>query len=197
MRPPRPSLPALLHAALAAASIGLPLAIPSGAVLADIRVPDDLRAEPPLEATLRVREEAERPAHVLRIPRHLLAALAERGAADGGSSALPGRTRSIVAGIALSAAVACGLVAFRRRAARGTVAALLCLAVAVAMMGPALADIPVPGGGRSRPRPVRPTAPPRPIDAPEAAVRVADGITVVIEATDGGELELVLGTEPR
>lgn len=197
MRPLRLSLPALRPAAIAAACLCLPLAIPSGAVLADIRVPDDLRAERPLEATLRVREETERPAHVLRIPRHLLAALAERGADDGGSTAIPGRTRSIVAGIALSAAVACGLVAFRRRAARGTAAALLCLAVAGAMMGPALADLPVPGGGRSRPRPVRPTAPPRPIDAPEAAVRVADGITVILETTDGGELELVVGTEPR
>lgn len=198
MRPPRLSCPALRHAALAAVSLCLPLVIPSGAVQADIRVPDDLRAEQPLEAVLRVREDAERSGNVLRIPRHLLEALAARGAADGGSTALPGRTRSIVAGIALSAAVACALVGFRRRAARGAVAAVVCVALSGALAAPALADLLLPGGGRRPPpRPVSPTAPPRPIGAPEAAVRVANGITVVIEASDGGELELVVESPPR
>ena len=117
------------HAAIAAACVCLPLTIFSGTLRADIRVPD--RRDPEtegVEVTLHVREDADRPGHALRIPRHLLESLAERAPDGGGSTATPGRTRSIVAGIALSAAVACGLVAFRRRAARGA-AALVCLAV--------------------------------------------------------------------
>jgi hypothetical protein len=191
----RPCVPAPRHAAIALACLCLPLTILAGASRADIRVPDDLRPEPGLEATLRVGEDAEQAGHVLRIPRHLLEKLAEQGPAAGGSTATPGRTRSIVAGIALSAAVACGLVAFRRRAARTAAAALVCLAVAGAVVAPAVADLPVPGGDRRpRPRPAPPAAPPRPIGAPEAAIRVADGIVVVVEATDGRELELVVGT---
>lgn len=197
MRPREPSLPAVRRAAIAAACLCLPLAFLAGAARADIRVLDDLPPGQPPEATLRVREDAERPGHVLRIPRRLLETLAEGAPADGGSSAAPGRTRSIVAGIALSAAVAFGLVASRRRAARTAAAAIVCLAVAGACVAPALADLAVPGGRRPRPRPAEPAAPPRPIGAPGASIRVDDGITVTIEATDGDDVELVVSAPPR
>lgn len=162
-------------------------------VLADRAAPDELptavapqRSEP---LALVVVEEAEAPTHRIVIPQAVLAKLAgDLPGVDTVASATP--ARSIVAALALSAAVACGLVAFRRGRADRLAAVLLCglsLAGAGALLagGPALADIPAFDGPSPRPRP-------RPFAGRPESVTLAQGGKVILEIGEDGNEAVVL-----
>jgi len=119
--------------------------------LAD-RAPADVRpgrADLPQRSAplpLQIAEDAAAPAHRIVIPKAVLAKLAGDLPGAAHIASVP-PVRSIVAAIALSAAVACGLVASRRGRPGRIAAALLCgltLACGLLVGGPAVADLAVP-----------------------------------------------------
>ena len=182
-----------LRAAIAASCMGL-----STAALADRAPADEIPAALPAAEKmnpsdplpLRLEQDAKAPTHRIVIPRAVLAKLAgDLPGAAHVATATP--ARSIVAALALSAAVAFGLVASRRGRPGRLAAVVLCgLAVTGAaglLAGNlALADLAVPGqprGPRPRPRPAGP-----------ASVTLAQGGTVILEiAADGEQVVLVVG----
>jgi len=166
--------------------------------LADGAAADELPAAAPPQRSeplaLQIVEDAGSPTHRIVIPKAVLAKLAGGvPGVDAIGSASP--ARSIVAALALSAAVACGLVAFRRGRS-GRIAALvvggLSLASAAALVGggPALADLAAPDGSprRARPQPV--------MHVPES-VTLAQGGKVILEIGEAGgdAVIFVVGTE--
>jgi hypothetical protein len=166
--------------------------------LADRAASDELPAAAPPPRSepvaLRIVEDGGSATHRIVIPKAVLAKIAGGvPSADPIVSATP--ARSIVAALALSAAVACGLVAFRR-GRPGRVAMLvvggLSLAAVAALLGggPALADLAAPDGSPRRPRP-RPA-----VHVPES-VTLAQGGKVVLEIGEAGgdAVILVVGTE--
>jgi hypothetical protein len=178
----------LCHTTIAAVYLCLPATVLADRAAADA-LPD---AAPPQRSEplpLIVAEDAEAPTHRLVIPKAVLAKLA---------GDLPGAvpiaavtpTRSMVAAIALSAAVACGLVAFRRGRPGRLAAVVLCglaLAGAGALLGgdPAFADLAAPDGSPRRPRP-------RPFAAGPESVTLARGSKVILEIGDAGTEDVVL-----
>lgn len=131
--------------------------------------------------------------HRIVIPAKLLADLVKSGKADNADGS---RLRSIVAAIAVSAAVACGLVAStarnRRASRRAVVAGCGCvsLAAAVALAATtAFADLLPPGGGPRRPRPVPAAADQDDGEQP----RRASGTVVIEVAEEGREVLLLIG----
>ena len=161
--------------------------------LADRAASDELPAAAPPPRSepvaLRIMEDDRSATHRIVIPKAVLAKLA---------GDLPGAvpiaavtpTRSMVAAIALSAAVACGLVAFRRGRPGRLAAVVLCglaLAGAGALLGgdPAFADLAAPDGSPRRPRP-------RPFAAGPESVTLARGSKVILEIGDAGTEDVVL-----
>lgn len=157
-------------------------------------------ATPPQQSkplALRVAEDPDARVHRIVIPQAVLADLA--GDVPIATIASASTIRSMVAAVALSAAVACGLVAFRRGRPGRLAAVVLCgLSVAGAghllVGGTALADVAVPDGpgvpgGPRRPRP-RPF-----VDGPES-VTLAQGGRVILEIGEvgGDAVVLVVGT---
>jgi hypothetical protein len=195
-----------LRAAITATCLCLPLA-----VLAD-EAPADIPAIEPAAPTetsaplpLRLERDAKAPTHRIVIPTAVLAKLAgELPGAAHIASITP--VRSIVAAVALAAAVACGLVVSRRgRPGRLAAAVLWTITLtgtgALLLGGPALADR-APSGP---PRPadvdaqefleiVAASKPRRPAADAPASVTLAQGGKVVIEiAADGEDVVLVVG----
>lgn len=129
--------------------------------------------------------------HRLVIPAKLLDGLVKPKPGD---KAATTPVRSIVAALALSAAIACGLVVGgpRRRSKMQSGLLVLCgivslSAAIVAVSGTAVADLLPPGGGPRRPRPV---------PLPEERDRRVDGGKIVVEVAEGGdEVVLLLGRD--
>ncbi len=129
--------------------------------------------------------------HRVVIPAKLLDGLVKPKPGD---KAATTPVRSIVAALALSAAVACGLVVGGSRRRSKTQSGLLVLcgivslsAAIAAVSGTAVADLLPPGGGPRRPRPV---------PLPEERPRHVDGGRIVIEIAEGGdEVLLLLGRD--
>lgn len=141
---------------------------------------------------LRVRQDprAEHPRIV--IPAKLLAGLVKP---QPGDKAATTQLRSIIAAIALSAAVAAGLVISRSRLRHPgqrwllSLCGLVSLTAIVVATNTAFADLLPPGGGPRRPRP----APADEHDADERPFRPGPR-TIVIEVTqEGNEVLLLLG----
>lgn len=149
-------------------------------------IEEDERISPPLP--LRLEADADSPAHRIVIPAAVLAKLAAVPPRAGQRMSMS-TTRSVAAGIALSAAVGCGFVTYRRgRAAR--IAALLLMGVTVAGVGGALvspvwADIPpgLPPGLRSVPTPRR--------EAVEV-VTLRQGGKVILELAEADDETIVI-----
>ncbi len=188
-----------LRAAIAANCMCL-----STAALADRAPADEIPAAVPVAEKmdrseplpLRLKRDAESPTHRIVIPKAVLAKLAGGVlGADPIASVTP--ARSIVAALALSAAVAFGLVAFRRGRPGRLAAIVICgLAVtgtgAMLLGGPALADAP--------PHPLPPALREifrRPAAEAPASVTLAQGGTVILEIGEAGgdAVILVVGTE--
>jgi len=175
-----------LRAAIAATCVGL-----STAALADVPVAEKMDRSEPLP--LRLERDAESPTHRIVIPKAVLVKLAGGVlGADPIASATP--ARSIMAALALSAAVAFGLVA-SRRGRPGRLAAVVLCGLAVTGAGGlltgnlALADLAAPG----QPRGARP----RPAAKAPASVTLAQGGKVILEIGEAGgdAVILVVGTE--
>ena len=154
----------------------------------------DAAAEPaPFEPmALRIAEDATSPVHRIVIPKAVLAKLAG-DLPDAGSMAAATPTRSIMAALAVSAAVACGLVAFRRGRADRLAAVLICGlsldgAGAVLLGEPAFADLALPGQEPRRPRP-------QPVVTEPESVTLAQGGRVILEVggADGDAVVLIVG----
>lgn len=112
------------HAAIVAACLFLPMP-----VLADRAPADEIPAAVPPQRSepvaLQISEDAKAGVHRIVIPKAVLAKLAgDLPWTNPVVSATP--TRSIIAALAASAAVACGLVAFRRGRADRLAAVVLC-----------------------------------------------------------------------
>jgi hypothetical protein len=176
----------------------------STAALADRAPADEIPAAVPVAEKmdrseplpLRLKRDAESPTHRIVIPKAVLAKLAGGVlGADPIASVTP--ARSIVAALALSAAVAFGLVAFRRGRPGRLAAIVICgLAVtgtgAMLLGGPALADAP--------PHPLPPALREifrRPAAEAPASVTLAQGGKVILEIGEAGgdAVILVVGTE--
>jgi hypothetical protein len=185
-----------LRAAIAATCVGL-----STAALADRAPPDKISAAVPVAEKmdrseplpLRLERDAESPTHRIVIPKAVLAKLAgDLPGADPIASVTP--ARSIAAALALSAAVAVGLVASRRGRPGRLAAVVLCGLAATGAGGLltgnlAFADLAAPGQPRgSRPRPAA---------AAPAFVTLAQGGKVILEIGEAGgdAVILVVGTE--
>ncbi len=185
-----------LRAAIAAncmcmATAALADRAPADEIPAAVPVAEKMDRSEPLP--LRLERDAESPTHRIVIPKAVLAKLAGGVlGADPIASVTP--ARSIVAALALSAAVAFGLVAFRR-GRPGRLAAVVLCGLAVTGAGGlltgnlAFADLAAPGQPRgSRPRPAA--------EAP-ASVTLAQGGKVILEIGEAGgdAVILVVGTE--
>jgi hypothetical protein len=167
---------------------------------ADVAFPDELPPAVPAQQSaplpLTVAEDAATPVHRIVIPKTVLAKLAG-DLPDTRSIASARHGRSIVAALALSAAVACGLVASRRgRPGRLAAAAIIGL-VAAAGMG-LLPDNVTLADRAPLPQPIisRPIAPLAGAERPESVV-VAQGGKVILEIGPAGAEEaivLVVGT---
>lgn len=166
----------------------------------DTAAPDSPAARRRQAVPLRIAEHAEAEVHRIVIPKAVLAKLAG-DLPDAGSIAAATPTRSIVAALAVSAAVACGLVAFRRGRADRLAAVVICgLSLAgtgaVLLGEPAFADGALPGQGpraehhdqRFRPRP-------QPVVTQPESVTLVQGGSVILEvgAADGDAVVLVVG----
>ena len=111
--------------AIAAVCLCLSTTAFADTAFADIPPPDSPAAQRRQAVPLRIAEDAEAEVHRIVIPKAVLAKLAG-DLPDAGSIAAATPTRSIVAARAVSAAVACGLVAFRRGRADRLAAVLIC-----------------------------------------------------------------------
>jgi len=164
----------------------------STTAFADKAAPDSPAARRRQAVPLRIAEHAEAEVHRIVIPKAVLAELAG-DLPDAGSITAATPTRSIVAALAVSAAVACGLVAFRRGRADRLAAVLICGlslagAGAVLLGEPAFADLALPGQEPRRPRP-------QPVVTEPESVTLAQGGRVILEvgAADGDAVVLVVG----
>ena len=171
----------------------------ASAASADIPAPDKPLPAPPAQRSaplpLTVEEDATTPVHRIVIPKAVLAKLAAnqpdgRGDYPGGQVGAASPTRSIVAALALSAAVACGLVVARRgrpgRLAAGLIIGLVTAGAAGLLPGTttladrAAANAPPP---RAESRPAA--------DRPESVV-IAQGAKVILEIAEGGAEAVVI-----
>jgi len=169
--------------------------------LAD-RAPADVRpgrADLPQRSAplpLQIAEDAAAPAHRIVIPKAVLAKLAGDLPGAAHIASVP-PVRSIVAAIALSAAVACGLVASRRGRPGRIAAALLCgltLACGLLVGGPAVADLAVPDREPLKvPEKVRLAG-----KAAPDSVTLGQGGKVILEiGAEGDAVVLVVGKQPQ
>lgn len=178
------------HTTIAAFYLCLPATVLADRAAADA-LPDAAppqRSEP-LALVIAEDEDPETHTHRLVIPKAVLARLAG-DLPDAAAIAAATPTRSIVAALALSAAVACGLLAFRSGRPGRLAAALLCglaLAGAGTLLdgGPVLADLAVPGGPPRQPRP-------RPFAGRPESVTLAQGGKVILEIGEDGNEAVVL-----
>lgn len=136
---------------------------------------------------LRIEKDAASPHHRIVIPAAVLAAMRNE-AEESASDVRNPSSRSIFAAVALSAAAALGLVAYRRGRTWKVAAVLACgIAAAEAIHVPlhdvARADIPAGVFGRERRRPE--TAVPK-------AVMLGQGTSVIVEVTRDGQKDVVL-----
>ena len=140
-----------------------------------------------------VKQDAESPVHRIILPANVVAALAGLAPADrdgsmiASTTATPIPTRSIAAAVAMSAAVACGLVAWRRNRSSRTAAVVAGGLAAVAgcgllAFGPALADAPAPDRPLPRPK-VKSTPAPVPDEKP-VSFTLANGGKVIVEVAN-------------
>jgi hypothetical protein len=178
--------------AIAAVCLCLSTTAFADTAFADIPPPDSPAARLRQAVPLRITEHAEAEVHRIVIPKAVLAKLAG-DLPDAGSIAAATPTRSIVAAVAVSAAVACGLVAFRRGRADRLAAVVICGlslagAGAVLLGEPAFADKALPGQEPRRPRP-------QPVVTEPESVTLAQGGSVILEvgAADGDAVVLVVG----
>lgn len=166
---------------------------------ADVAFPDELPPAIPAQRSaplpLTVEEDAAAPVHRIVIPKAVLAKLAG-DPTDSSSIASARNGRSIVAALALSAAVACGLVV-ARRGRPGRLAAALIIGLVTAgaaglfpgtttLADRAAANVPPP---RAEARPAA--------DRPESVV-IAQGAKVILEIAEGGDeaVVIVVGKPP-
>ncbi len=178
--------------AIAAVCLCLSTTAFADTAFADIAAPDSPAPQRRQAVPLRIAEHAEAEVHRIVIPKAVLAKLAG-DLPDAGSIAAATPTRSIVAALAVSAAVACGLVAFRRGRADRLAAVVICGlslagAGAVLLGEPAFADRALPGQEPRRPRP-------QPVVTEPESVTLAQGGSVILEvgAADGDAVVLVVG----
>lgn len=178
--------------AIAAVCLCLSTTAFADTAFADIPPPDSPAARRRQAVPLRITEHAEAEVHRIVIPKAVLAKLAG-DLPDAGSIAAATPTRSIVAALAVSAAVACGLVAFRRGRVDRLAAVVICGlslagAGAVLLGEPAFADLALPGQEPRRPRP-------QPVVTEPESVTLAQGGSVILEvgAADGDAVVLVVG----
>ncbi|MFN9369715.1 MAG: hypothetical protein ACK6CT_13285 [Planctomycetia bacterium] len=169
----------------------------ASAAIADLIVPDEQPPAAPAQRSaplpLTVEEDAATPVHRIVIPKAVLAKLAG-DVPDASTIASASHGRSSVAALALSAAVACGLVASRcgrpGRLAAGVIVGLVAAGAARLIPGiPARADraaanVPPPRVGR-------PVAPVPDAARPDSVV-VAQGAKVVLEIAPEGAEAIVL-----
>jgi hypothetical protein len=161
-----------------------PRSIDVGELQADVR---GNRARP---VELRLEEDREAPTHRLMIPAAVLTQLAGGGRPATGVAAT-GTIRSVVAGIALSAAVAVGFVTYRRGRAARLATLVLCGLVAAGV------------GSGSYTSSVQADIPPGmpPLSPSEVIARLLREVgpagRVVVETAEAGETEvvLILGTK--
>lgn len=187
-----PMVRTICSTAIAAVCLCLSTTAFADTAFADIAAPDSPAARRRQAVPLRIAEHAEAEVHRIVIPKAVLAKLAG-DLPDAGSIAAATPTRSIVAALAVSAAVACGLVAFRRGRADRLAAVLICGlslagAGAVLLGEPAFADLALPGQEPRRPRP-------QPVVTEPESVTLAQGGRVILEvgAADGDAVVLVVG----
>lgn len=140
---------------------------------------------------LRIDRDRRAQHHRLVIPAHVLAALGKAKSGDTTTSST--QFRSIVAAVALSAAVAAGLVIGRSRQRTSgqrrllALCGLVSLAAVAFAASPVFADLLPPGGG---PRPPRAVPPGRDGDADDMP---AAGTIVLEIAPEGDEIVLFVG----
>jgi hypothetical protein len=164
--------------------------IPPQTLPAEEAAPAVRQRSDPLPLQVRQDPRAENPRIV--IPAKLLAGLVKP---QPGDKAATTQLRSIIAAVALSAAVAAGLVIGRSRQRTSgqrwflAICGLVSLTAVVVAANTAFADLLPPGGGPRRPRP----SPAREHDAEGRPARPA-ARTIVIEVTqEGDEVLLLLG----
>jgi hypothetical protein len=140
---------------------------------------------------LRIDRDRRAQHHRLVIPAHVLAALGKAKSGDTTTSST--QFRSIVAAVALSAAIAAGLVIGRSRQRTSgqrwllALCGLVSLAAVAFAASPAFADLLPPGGGPRAPRPAPPVRDGDADDMPAAG-------TIVLEiAPEGDEIVLFVG----
>ena len=187
-----PMVRTICRTAIAAVCVCFSTTAFADTAFADIPAPDSPAARRRQAVPLRIEEHAAAEVHRIVIPKAVLAKLAG-DLPDAGSIAAATPTRSIVAALAVSAAVACGLVAFRRGRADRLAAVVICGlslagAGAVLLGGPAFADLALPGQEPRRPRP-------QPVVTEPESVTLAQGGRVILEvgAADGDAVVLVVG----
>jgi hypothetical protein len=185
-------LRATCHAAIAAACLFLHTPVLADRALAD-GIPADVPPQRSEPVALRIVEDATSQVHRIVIPRAEFAKLAG-DLPSGDPVASAPSIRSIMAALAVSAAVACGLVAFRRGRADRLAAVVLCglsLAGVGASLagGSALADLAVPDELSRSPRP-------RSVVADPDSVTLTQGGKVILEIAEEGEeaIVIVVGT---
>lgn len=148
---------------------------------------------------LTVEEDAAAPVHRIVIPKAVLAKLAG-DFPDAGAIASASPARSIVAALALSAAVACGLVASRQgRPGRLAAAMVIGLFAAGTAGAVVYADRGPPPSFARRPIRVEPPGAERPAGERPESVVLAQGGTVVLEIAAAGEeaIVIVVGKKPE
>lgn len=149
------------------------------ATAAPANAPPPPRDREPIGPKLVVQPSTEKVSR-LSIPRKLVPGAEKKAEkSDAGDNGFLGSDRTVVAGIAMSAAVALlGLHLVRRRSGHGLAPTILIGAGMSALVGAtALADLAIPGGGGRRPRPGPPPPnPPGTVTTP-----------LVIDWTDDGD----------
>ncbi len=175
------------------------LFIPASTGLGDsLGFGDELPAALPTQRSaplaLTIAEDAATPVHRIVIPKAVLATLAG-DLPDASTIASASPTRSIVAALAVSAAVACGLVA-SRRGRPGRLAAGVIVGLMAAGLLPGIGASADQAPANAPPRPIvgRPIAPPAEAGGADAVV-VAHGSKMLLEiAPDDAEaIVLVVG----
>ena len=176
------------------------LLLVAGPVLGDVPPPEDSSRGPqplpvpiagtPVEASVRVVKDLRQKTTRIKIPASVLAKL-HAATNEKVSQATPLETnanRTVIAGLSLAMAAACGFVLLSRKIPKGAnVAAITFLVLSLVVAGGAIADLRVPGKPYKRPQ-------------QPSAVRMLSQKSdkVIIEVTGKGEaVEVILGNDAR